>query len=199
MGTWCRSEERDRAPHLVRRWVGRLPYYLWSHTWILHFLGRLLTSSVKQEEEDSTCNVISLFFFFFKSESYLALKEVRGSIALHQPWRTFPGGNRIAPAVSDSFWRCLCPPCTAQEAWNRTSNCTLHSGCLNSLWVPSPNPTVLNPVQALHSLQQTGSRFVCTRWVYVESLHSLLLSNLLSWSCSCLFPWMELVSANQHT
>ena len=63
-GNRCWSEERDRAPHLVRRCVGGLPYCLWSQTWILHFLGRFLTNSVKQEEEDSTCNVLSLLLFF---------------------------------------------------------------------------------------------------------------------------------------
>lgn len=197
-GNRCRSEERDTAPRLVRRWVGGLPLCLWSQTQILHFLGRFLTSSIKQEEKDSTCNV-PLYYCFSKSESYLALKEAGGSTAFHKPWRTFPGGNKIALAVSDSFWRCLCPPCTAQEARDSTANATLQIGHLNALWAPLPNPAVLNSVQVLHSLQQTGLRLVRTGWVYVERLQSLLLSNLLSWPCSCLFPWTELVSANQPT
>lgn len=140
-----------------------------------------------------------LSYYFFKSGSYLVLKEVWGSIAFYQPWRRLPGGDNIALAVSDSFWRCLCPPCTAQEAWDRTANSTLQFGHLNTLLSPLPDPAMLNPVQDLRSLQQTASRFVCTTRVYGERLQSLLWSNLLSWSFSCLFPWMELVSANQPT
>lgn len=64
-GNRCWSE--DRAPHLVRSWVGGLPHCLWSQT----FLGRILTNSAKQEKGDHTYNVLSSLLF--KSEIYLAL------------------------------------------------------------------------------------------------------------------------------